>query len=58
MTKAFRTAMLGAAVLMALSACAPGGDNAAAPSGVQAEPGQPGVTVSGSARFGVTRVLN
>lgn len=52
-----RAAVVGGTLLMLL-ACAPVADMSTPAQGVQAAPGQPNLTVSGSARVGVTRTLN
>lgn len=44
--------------LLALTACAPVADMSAPAQGMQAAPSQPSVSISGSARVGVTRTLN
>lgn len=49
--------MLGAA-LLALSACGVPRDGTGSERGAQASPAQTGVTLSGSARIGVTRTIN
>ncbi len=44
--------------LLALTACAPVADMSAPAQGMQTAPSQPTVSISGSARVGVTRTLN
>ncbi|MFU8865043.1 MAG: hypothetical protein ACNA7O_14100 [Rhodobacterales bacterium] len=44
--------------LLALTACAPAADMSAPSQGLQSTPSQPNVSISGSARIGVTRTLN
>jgi hypothetical protein len=58
MIQAIRAGMLGAGLWM-LVACAPVGQaDGAAGRAPQAGPGQTGVTLSGSARIGVTRTFD
>lgn len=52
-----RAAAVGGALLV-LSACAPVADMSAPAQDMQTAPGQTNLTVSGSARVGVTRTLN
>jgi len=52
-----RAAVVGGTLLV-LVACAPLADMSAPAQGAQATQGQPNITVSGSARVGVTRTLN
>jgi hypothetical protein len=62
MTHGFKLALIGGAVV-ALAACAAPSDRygqaqADAARGAQTTPAQTGVTVSGTARVGVTRTIN
>lgn len=52
-----RMAVAGSALLV-LIACAPGADMSAPSQETQSVPSQPNVSISGSARIGVTRTLN